>query len=81
LIPYSGTYCKSIQAHDGWGDVFGAVVEGNSFTDEGVTTELEGIGGASIVVTKSSATQKVALSIKKANSPMRLSGSHRSWNC
>jgi len=30
--------------HDGWGEVFGAVTNNNSFENEDVTIELEGLG-------------------------------------
>jgi hypothetical protein len=44
--------------HDGWGEVFGAAANSNSFENEGVTTELEGLGPPPAGVTGSAAYQK-----------------------
>ncbi|KAH8954848.1 hypothetical protein BDL97_08G102900 [Sphagnum fallax] len=44
--------------HDGWGEVFGAAAHSNSFENEGVTTELEGLGPPPAGVTGSAAYQK-----------------------
>lgn len=60
---------KTAQAHDGWGDAFGAAAESNSFADEGVTTELEGVGAAPAGVTGSSATQKGSTFYKEGQFP------------
>lgn len=60
---------KSAQAHDGWGDAFGAAAESNSFADEVVTTELEGVGAAPAGVTASAASQKGSTFYKEGQFP------------
>lgn len=49
---------KTAQAHDGWGDAFGAAAESHSFENEGVTIELEGVGSAPAGVTGNAALEK-----------------------
>lgn len=49
---------KTPLAHDGWGEAFGAAAESHSFENEGVTTELEGVGSAPAGLTGNSAFQK-----------------------
>ena len=60
---------KTAQAHDGWGDAFGAAAESHSFADESVTTELEGVGAAPLGVTGSSASQKGSTFYKEGQFP------------
>lgn len=60
---------KAAQAHDGWGDAFGSAAENNSFENEGVTTELEGIGSAPAGVTGSTAFQKGTAFYKEGQFP------------
>ncbi|KAG0581241.1 hypothetical protein KC19_4G235500 [Ceratodon purpureus] len=60
---------KTAQTHDGWGDAFGAAAETHSFADEGVTTELEGVGAAPPGVTGSAASQKGSTFYKEGQFP------------
>lgn len=54
----SAPAAKTAQAHEGWGDAFGAAAESHSFENETFTTELDGVGSAPAGVTGNAAFQK-----------------------
>lgn len=68
-IGSSSSASKAAQAHDGWGDVFGAAAEVQSFENEAATTELEGVGGAPVGVTGNSALEKGTCFYKEGQFP------------
>lgn len=60
---------KPAQAHDGWGEAFGAAAESHSFENEAATTELEGVGAAPPGLAGNSAFEKGSTFYKEGQFP------------